>query len=143
MTAAVRLAIGEIRTVDAAWMAFSRLVAEICAVAEADGHPVPRAAQERAVALAQAVEPGSFSPLHDDLVAGRRMELEALHGFVVHRPPSTVWPCPRRKRCTPSCNRGPSATSPPAPKPHAVGHSCRPRPTFVKVLRTRSPGAIS
>ncbi len=85
MTAAVRLAIGEIRTVDAAWMAFSRLVAEVCAVAEADGHPVPWAAQERAVALAQAVEPGSFSSLHDDLVAGRRMELEALHGFVVRR----------------------------------------------------------
>jgi ketopantoate reductase len=64
--------------------AFSRLVAEVCAVAEADGTPVPQAAQERALALAQAAEPGSFS-LHDDLVAGRRMELEALHGFVVRR----------------------------------------------------------
>ena len=85
MTAAVRLPIGEIRTVDAAWAAFSRLVAEVCAVAEADGNPVPQAAQERALALAQAVEPGSFSSLHDDLVAGRRMELEALHGFVVRR----------------------------------------------------------
>jgi len=85
MTAAVRLPIGEIRTADAAWAAFQRLVAEVCAVAEADGHPVPHAAQERALALAQAVEPGSFSSLHDDLVAGRRMELEALHGFVVRR----------------------------------------------------------
>jgi 2-dehydropantoate 2-reductase len=85
MTAAVRLPIGEIRTVDAAWAAFSHLVAEVCAVAEADGHPVPLAAQERALALAQAIEPGSFSSLHDDLVAGRRMELEALHGFVVRR----------------------------------------------------------
>ena len=85
MTAAARLPIGEIRTVDAAWAAFSRLVAEVCAVAEADGNPVPQAAQERALALAQAVEPGSFSSLHDDLVAGRRMELEALHGFVVRR----------------------------------------------------------
>jgi 2-dehydropantoate 2-reductase len=35
--------------------------------------------------LAQAAEPGSFSSLHDDLVAGRPMELEALHGFVVRR----------------------------------------------------------
>src|SRR2546430_16004950 len=83
MTAGGRLPIGEIRTVDAAWAAFSRLVAEVCAVAEADGNPVPQAAQERALALAQAVEPGSFSSLHDDLVAGRHMELEALHGFVV------------------------------------------------------------
>lgn len=36
--------------------------------------------------LARAViEPDSFSSLHDDLVAGRRMELEGLHGFVVRR----------------------------------------------------------
>jgi 2-dehydropantoate 2-reductase len=58
-------------------------------VAEADGSPVPRAARDSArdsaLALAQAIEPGSFSSLHDDLVAGRRMELEALHGFVVRR----------------------------------------------------------
>ena len=38
-----------------------------------------------ALALAQAIDPGSFSSLHDDLVAGRPMELEALHGFVVRR----------------------------------------------------------
>jgi 2-dehydropantoate 2-reductase len=85
LTAAARLPIGEIRTVPAAWAAFGRLVAEVCAVAEAEGNPVPQAAQERALALAQAAEPGSFSSLHDDLVAGRRMELEALHGLVVRR----------------------------------------------------------
>jgi 2-dehydropantoate 2-reductase len=85
LTAAVRLPIGEIRTAAAAWAAFSRLAAEVCAVAKADGTPVPQAAQQRALALAQAAEPGSFSSLHDDLVAGRRMELEALHGFIVRR----------------------------------------------------------
>ena len=53
LTAAVRLPIGEIRTVDVAWSAFNRLVAEVCAVAEADGSPVPQAAQEGALALAQ------------------------------------------------------------------------------------------
>ena len=84
MTAAVRLPIGEIRGAGAAWAAFGRLVDEVCAVAEAEGHPVPSAARERALALAQAL-PGSFSSLHDDLVAGHRMELEALHGFVVRR----------------------------------------------------------
>jgi 2-dehydropantoate 2-reductase len=85
MTAAVRLPIGEIRTVEPAWAMFQRLVAEVAAVAEADGIPVPPAAQQRALAMAQGVEPDSFSSLHDDLVAGRRMELEALHGFVVRR----------------------------------------------------------
>ena len=85
LTAAARLPIGDIRSADAAWAAFGRMVAEVCTVAAADGYPVPPAAQERALALAQAAEPGSFSSLHDDLVAGRRMELEALHGFVVRR----------------------------------------------------------
>ena len=54
-------------------------------MAEADGSPVPQAAQDGALALAQAVEPGSFSSLHDDLVAGRCMERESLHGFVVRQ----------------------------------------------------------
>jgi ketopantoate reductase len=54
-------------------------------VAEADGNPVPQAARERALALAQAAEPSSFSSPHDDLAAVRRMELEALHGFVMRR----------------------------------------------------------
>src|SRR5262249_28743941 len=85
LTAAVRLPIGEIRTTPAAWAAFRRLVAEECAVAEADGHPVPQASQERALALGQDIEPGTCSSLHDDLVAGRGMELEALHGFVIRR----------------------------------------------------------
>jgi len=84
LTAAVRLPIGEIRGAAAAWAAFGRLVAEVCAVAEAEGHPVPPAARERALALAQAM-PDSFSSLHDDLVAGHRMELDALHGFIVRR----------------------------------------------------------
>jgi 2-dehydropantoate 2-reductase len=85
MTAAVRLPIGQIRAAPAAWAAFSRLVAEVCTVAEADGNPVPQPARDRGPALARAAEPGSFSSLHDDLLAGRRMELEALHGFVVRR----------------------------------------------------------
>jgi 2-dehydropantoate 2-reductase len=94
MTAAVRLPIGEIRTNDAGWAMFQRLVAEVADVAEADGSPVPPAAQQRALATAQSVEPGSFSSLHDDLVAGRRMELEALHGFVVRRAAENGVPVP-------------------------------------------------
>ena len=60
MTAAVRLPIGEIRTIPAAWATFSRLVAEVCAFAEADGNPVPQAAQERALALAQSRRAGQL-----------------------------------------------------------------------------------
>lgn len=35
--------------------------------------------------MAQAAEPGSFSSLHDGLMAGHQMEPETLHGFVVRR----------------------------------------------------------
>src|SRR4029453_8362161 len=94
MTAAVRLPIGEVRTVDAAWAGFQRLVAEVAAVADADGSPIPAAAQERALTLARSVEPCSFSSLHDDLVAGRRMELEALDGWVVRRAAEHQVPVP-------------------------------------------------
>ncbi len=85
MTAAARLPIGEIRAVDASWAAFRRLFDEVCAVAAAEGTPVPAAVEQRMLTTAQNVEPGGFSSLHDDLVRGRRMELEALHGFVVRR----------------------------------------------------------
>ena len=44
--------------------------------------------------MAQSVEPDSFSSLHDDLVAGRRMELEALHGFLVRRAAQHRVPAP-------------------------------------------------
>jgi len=94
MTATVRLPIEDIRGVDAAWTAFHHLFAEACAVAEADGNPVPQADQQRALTLAQTIEPGSFSSLHDDLVAGRRMELEALHGFIVRRAAQHGLPVP-------------------------------------------------
>jgi 2-dehydropantoate 2-reductase len=85
MTAAVRLPIGEIRSADAGWSAFRAIVEEVSAVAAAEGHALPDAAVERALDLGRHVEPTSFSSLHDDLVAGRRMELEALHGVVVRR----------------------------------------------------------
>jgi 2-dehydropantoate 2-reductase len=85
MTAAVRLPIGEIRDAPAAWAAFRRLFDEVCALAAVEGHPVPPAAQERLLATAETLEPGSLSSLHDDLVHGRRMELAALHGLVVTR----------------------------------------------------------
>ena len=85
MTAAVRLPIGEIRSVDAAWAAFSRWLRRYARWPRRTAIRCRRPPRSSALALAQAVEPGSFSSLHDDLVAGRRMELEGLHGFVVRR----------------------------------------------------------
>jgi 2-dehydropantoate 2-reductase len=85
MTAAVRLPIGEVREVPEAMALFRRIVEEVRAVAAAEGVELAEDAVDRHEAFARGLEPGSFSSLHDDLVRGRRMELEALHGSVVRR----------------------------------------------------------
>ena len=120
LTAAVRLPIGEIRTADVAWAAFNRLVAEVCAVAEADGSPVPQAAQDSALALAQAIEPGSFSSLHDDWWPGGAWSWRPCTVSSCGGPRNMLWPCPCQRRYTPSSSPGPSAISGPAPEPVAA-----------------------
>jgi 2-dehydropantoate 2-reductase len=85
MTAAVRLPIGDIRTVEESWEAFKRIVDEVRAVAAAEGVELPEDTTERHARFAQNLEPGGYSSLYDDLSQGRRMELEALHGTVVER----------------------------------------------------------
>ncbi len=57
----------------------------MCAVAAAEGVALPPEMVDRALEMADRVDPHSFSSLHHDLVHGRRMELEALLGEVVRR----------------------------------------------------------
>jgi 2-dehydropantoate 2-reductase len=85
MTAAIRLPIGEIREVPEAMEMFRRIVEEVRTVAAAEGVQLDEHAMDRHEAFARSLEPASFSSLHDDLVRGHRMELEALHGSVVRR----------------------------------------------------------
>ena len=85
MTAAVRLPIGDVRSVDESWSAFRRVVKEVCAVAAAEGFELPSDTVEKHANFAAQLEPTGFSSLYDDLTNGRRMELEALHGTVVRR----------------------------------------------------------
>lgn len=84
-TAAIRLPIGEIRTAPASRELFRRLSAEVRSVGRAEGIEVPPDLPERHLAFADALEPGTFSSLHHDLVHGNPMELEALLGEVVRR----------------------------------------------------------
>lgn len=84
-TAAVRLPIGEIRSHPASRQLFADLAGEVCAVAAAEGVALPPEMVDRALEMADRVDPHSFSSLHHDLVHGRRMELEALLGEVVRR----------------------------------------------------------
>ncbi|HEV3408544.1 MAG TPA: 2-dehydropantoate 2-reductase [Gaiellaceae bacterium] len=85
MTACTRLPIGEIRATPASWEMFRRILAEVAALAAAEDVALPADQVASIMAFAEALEPGGFSSLYHDLVGGRRMELEALHGFVVRR----------------------------------------------------------
>jgi 2-dehydropantoate 2-reductase len=85
MTAAVRLPIGDIRSVPDSWQMFRDILHEVAAVATAEGVGLSDDAVDRHEALAQGLEPGTFSSLHYDLTHGKPMELEALHGELVRR----------------------------------------------------------
>lgn len=84
-TAAIRLPIGEVRTSPAARELFRRIVAEVSAVANAEGVALPADLPEQHVVFADGLGAGVSSSLHHDLTTGRPMELEALLGEVVRR----------------------------------------------------------
>jgi 2-dehydropantoate 2-reductase len=85
MTAAVRLPIGAVRSVEESWDAFKQVVEEVRALAAAEGVELPSDAAHQHALFAEGLEPTGYSSLYDDLTGGRRMELEALHGTIVRR----------------------------------------------------------
>jgi 2-dehydropantoate 2-reductase len=85
MTAAVRLPIGDIRSSKAAWEMFEAVVEEASRVGRAEGMNLPDDVVARHLAFAQGLVPQGYSSLYNDLTAGRRMELAALHGELLKR----------------------------------------------------------
>ncbi|HET7743310.1 MAG TPA: 2-dehydropantoate 2-reductase [Gaiellaceae bacterium] len=83
LTAVTRLPLGEIRDSPAAFALYRRVLDEVLTVARAEDVSIREGTVDQLLGFAQTLEPHVFSSLHDDLVAGRRMELEALHGSVV------------------------------------------------------------
>lgn len=83
MTAAIRLPLGDVRSTSASRQLLRELLEEAYEVARADGVVVPAQAVEERLALVDQLEAGAYSSLHDDLISGRRMELEGLHGTLV------------------------------------------------------------
>lgn len=94
MTACTRLPIGEVRAVPAAWGMFRNIVDEVVTLGTAEGVDLPSETGSKIARFAQALPAGGFSSLYDDLVRGRRLELEALHGFVVQRSRAHGLPAP-------------------------------------------------
>lgn len=94
-TATIRLPLGDIRACPASWTLFQRIVAEVYAVARAAGVDIDPDAEARQTAFAETLEPHIYASLYHDLVAGRPIELDALHGTVVrlgaqHRIPTPM-----------------------------------------------------
>lgn len=85
MTAAVRRPLGEIRDCAESWAMLRRIVAEVAQLARAEGVPLAADVVDEQCSFAAGLPAGSYSSLHHDLITGRRMELEALHGAVVRR----------------------------------------------------------
>jgi 2-dehydropantoate 2-reductase len=85
LTAATRAPIDEILRVPESRELFRQMVGEGVAVARSEGVDLGADVVDEKTAFAETLEPGSFSSLHHDLVSGRRLELDALHGELARR----------------------------------------------------------
>ena len=83
MTALTRVPIGMIRTHAPTWAMYRAIVSEVAAVGRAEGVRLTPDAVETVMKNAGALADGAFSSLHHDLVNGKPLELDALHGHLV------------------------------------------------------------
>ena len=83
MTALTRAPIGVIRAVPETRRMYRAIVEELVALAAASGVDLGPHAVDDVMKAADALAPEAYSSLHHDLVQGRRLELEALHGHAV------------------------------------------------------------
>ena len=82
-TALTRVPIGVIRAVPETWRMYRVIVEELAAVARAEGVGLDDGTVDSIVKAAEGLAPEALSSLYHDLVQGRRLELEALHGHAV------------------------------------------------------------
>jgi 2-dehydropantoate 2-reductase len=83
MTALTRCPIGVIRETPETWRMYRMIVEELAALGRASGVALPADAVETTLASAGKLAPHLYSSLHHDLLHGKRLELEALHGHAV------------------------------------------------------------
>lgn len=83
MTALTRCPTGVLRRVPESWGMYRAIVEELAAVARAAGVGLGADAVERVMAAAAQLGDDNYSSLHHDLVHGKRLELEALHGHAM------------------------------------------------------------
>ena len=83
MTGLTRAPIGAIRDTPETWRMYRMIVDELAALGRAAGVALPADAVEATLAAAGKLAPHLYSSLHYDLVNGKRLELDALHGYAV------------------------------------------------------------
>jgi 2-dehydropantoate 2-reductase len=80
LTALTRAPIGVVRAVPETWRMYRLLTEELAALAKAEGVRLAADVVDGVVKLAVGLAPEALSSMYHDLVQGRRLELEALHG---------------------------------------------------------------
>jgi 2-dehydropantoate 2-reductase len=83
MTALTRQPIGVLRDIPAAWRMYREILDEVTALGRKCGVGLAADAVDAALAAAAALAPEARSSLASDLTAGKRLELEELHGHAV------------------------------------------------------------
>ena len=85
MTALTRCPAGVLRETPESWRMYRLILEELATLARASGVRLADDVADTILEQAAAIAPGAYSSLHDDLVQGKRLELEALHGHLVRR----------------------------------------------------------
>src|SRR5437870_8596379 len=80
MTAVTRETLGVVRDTPATWRLFRAIVEEVAAVGRGAGVDLADDAVAQIVKFGESIPPGNRASLAQDLLQGRRLELEALHG---------------------------------------------------------------
>jgi 2-dehydropantoate 2-reductase len=83
MTCITRCPTGVVRDTPETWTMYRRIVEELSAVARAAGIGLGPDIVETIMKQAASIGADTYSSLHHDLVSGKRLELEALHGHAV------------------------------------------------------------
>jgi 2-dehydropantoate 2-reductase len=83
MSTLTRVPAGRLRAHEPTWAMYRAIVEEAAAVARAEGVPLPADAVDSVMKAAGTLSDAARSSMHHDLVHGRPLELEALHGHLV------------------------------------------------------------
>jgi 2-dehydropantoate 2-reductase len=83
MSALARAPAGVLRAHEPTWAMYRALVEEVADVGRAEGVALGADAVDSVMKAAESLAATAFSSLHHDLVGGKPLELEALHGHLV------------------------------------------------------------